>query len=489
MGAGASAAQAADSVFSEADASQKGSVSLKDLEEVLTKREDRVAWPSDRIHEAFKKHDGDGDGLLTREEYTTAFGTITSGSAPGTEAAPASEPACDSGSAPSIAKSVSAPSMAERIAAPVFYPFRWDEAAESVRELESGDGAKLALPKMAELSAALLDMPKLTTIEITGGTFELISNHKAIFEKEGYSEAFRELLRTEKQRRLAQLASLDAMEKQAMADAVCGCCNDEHRARVASTIGAILMGDVSSLILDEALNVEVPPALEQIGKLAELRILDLTRNQLGAVPEYLGGLTSLQQLLLYDCGLTELPAALGKLRKLQKLELGDNRLARLPDSFAELKALRELGVFHNQMTVLPPWVAQLPHLFILNADSNPWQSPPASVVGSVSSDDGKDLAPLRRYYEAIEKHGASTSHRAKMVLMGTGKAGKSSTLRGMKYSEPRPFAEDERTVQLDIWTLTLGEVPVLSDALDGVEDKRIVLSAWDFAGQPEYAAG
>ena len=151
--------------------------------------------------------------------------------------------------------------------------------------------------------------------------------------------------------------------------------------------------------------------------------------------------------------------------------------------------MRELGLFHNQMTILPPWVAQLPHLFILNTDANPWQSPPASVVASVSSDDGKDLAPLRRYFAAVEKHGESTSRRAKMVLLGTGKAGKSSTLRGMKYSEPRPFADDERTVQLDIWTLALGEVPGLSDALDGVEDKRIVLSAWDFAGQPEYAAG
>ena len=68
---------------------------------------------------------------------------------------------------------------------------------------------------------------------------------------------------------------------------------------------------------------------------------------------------------------------------------------------------------------------------------------------------------------------------------GTGKAGKSSTLRGMIHGEARPFAPDERTVQLDIWTLALGEVP----QGDGVDDDRVVLSAWDFAGQPEYAAG
>ena len=80
---------------------------------------------------------------------------------------------------------------------------------------------------------------------------------------------------------------------------------------------------------------------------------------------------------------------------------------------------------------VPRWVAQLPELFIFSADDNPWQFPPRSVVKSVSSDEGKDMAPLRRYFEAVEKHDTSTSRRAKLVLVGTGRAGKSSTLRGM----------------------------------------------------------
>ena len=42
----------------------------------------------------------------------------------------------------------------------------------------------------------------------------------------------------------------------------------------------------------------------------------------------------------------------------------------------------------------------------------------------------------------------------------------------------------DRLSGADIWTLLLGEVPA-----EGDEDTRIVLSAWDFAGQPEYAAG
>ena len=65
----------------------------------------------------------------------------------------------------------------------------------------------------------------------------------------------------------------DATWQALLLDAVGGCCNDEHRPRVRSTIGAIFLGDVSSLVLDEALASDgPPPALEQLGKLAELRI-------------------------------------------------------------------------------------------------------------------------------------------------------------------------------------------------------------------------
>ena len=37
-------------------------------------------------------------------------------------------------------------------------------------------------------------------------------------------------------------------------------------------------------------------------------------------------------------------------------------------------------------------------------------------------------------------------------------------------------------MHLDIWTLNFGPPPA-----DGQEDTRIVASAWDFGGQPEYA--
>ena len=73
--------------------------------------------------------------------------------------------------------------------------------------------------------------------------------------------------------------------------------------------------------------------------------------------------------------------------------------------------------------------------------------------------------------------GASVSRKAKLVLVGCGLAGKTSTLRGLQHGKPRPTDVDARTVQLDIWSLLLR----------GAENEEIVASAWDFGGQPEYA--
>ena len=58
-----------------------------------------------------------------------------------------------------------------------------------------------------------------------------------------------------------------------------------------------------------------------------------------------------------------------------------------------------------------------------------------------------------------EKPKTRVSRRVKVVLTGRGESGKSSTLRGLKYGAPRPMAADERTVQLDIWSLLLGDAP------------------------------
>ena len=57
-----------------------------------------------------------------------------------------------------------------------------------------------------------------------------------------------------------------------------------------------------------------------------MRTLDLSRNGLTALPEWLGGLSQLRVLGLNVNRLTDLPSTLGQLGELQSLNLDDNPL-------------------------------------------------------------------------------------------------------------------------------------------------------------------
>ena len=163
-------------------------------------------------------------------------------------------------------------------------------------------------------------------------------------------------------------------------------------------------------------------------------------------------MASLEELSLSQNQLRELPTSLGKLSNLRKLYVFSNKLERLPDSFAELRALEVLYLEENQLTALPPWVAELPALASLDADDNPLQMPPSSVLDA-------GVGAVRRYIRDLQRSGASVSRKVKLVLVGCGLAGKTSTLRGLQHGAPRPTDVDARTVQLDIWPLLLGAEP------------------------------
>ena len=67
---------------------------------------------------------------------------------------------------------------------------------------------------------------------------------------------------------------------------------------------------------------EIP---EEVFKLKNLKVLNLSYNKISNLPESLGKLTSLNELYLSGNQLTSLPEFLGKLTSLNKLELRDNR--------------------------------------------------------------------------------------------------------------------------------------------------------------------
>jgi len=113
-----------------------------------------------------------------------------------------------------------------------------------------------------------------------------------------------------------------------------------------------------------------------IGRLVNLKKLNLEKNQLVALPDSIGNLRKLEGIYLGRNVLTSLPGSISELVNLTTLSLGDNKLTSLPymrnfkklkyfdmdynqltgallESIGELACLEYLEAGHNRLTALP----------------------------------------------------------------------------------------------------------------------------------------
>jgi len=110
-----------------------------------------------------------------------------------------------------------------------------------------------------------------------------------------------------------------------------------------------------------------------------LQTLNLSENQLTALPESLGELTQLRTMNLSGNQLTALPESLGELTQLQTLQLSDNQLTALPESLGELTQLQTLRLSGNQLTALSESLGRLTQLQELCLSTNPIVSLPRTI--------------------------------------------------------------------------------------------------------------
>lgn len=80
----------------------------------------------------------------------------------------------------------------------------------------------------------------------------------------------------------------------------------------------------------------------------------------------------LRWLILTDNQIDTLPPELGHCNDLQKLMLAGNRLRQLPETMANLHKLELLRISANQFTALPEWLLDLPRLCWLAFAGNPF---------------------------------------------------------------------------------------------------------------------
>lgn len=117
----------------------------------------------------------------------------------------------------------------------------------------------------------------------------------------------------------------------------------------------------------------LPP---QACTLHQLSTLLLNNNKITYFPECLHHLTALRYLEANLNRLDVLPDSLGLLQKLEILSLSFNRLKELPDSFSNLTELKFLDLSYNQLTEVPVSIRTLKNLREINFAGNQLTSLP-----------------------------------------------------------------------------------------------------------------
>lgn len=109
--------------------------------------------------------------------------------------------------------------------------------------------------------------------------------------------------------------------------------------------------------------------------------LDLSNQGLTALPKYVLGRTDLQALNISHNKLTgALPAEIRQLKNLKILNISDNQMTGLPAEVGQLDKLEVLDLSNNQLTGLPYELGNLKNLKILILTGNNYSAQDLEVI-------------------------------------------------------------------------------------------------------------
>ncbi len=117
----------------------------------------------------------------------------------------------------------------------------------------------------------------------------------------------------------------------------------------------------------------------EIGRLVNLKFLNLTNNELTTLPEEIGELKNLEVLSLRGNLLQSLPVEIGNLKNLKKLDLNKNQLKDIPAEIGKLTKLEMLILKGNKITSLPDEIGNLSNLKKIVLESNKLETLPSTI--------------------------------------------------------------------------------------------------------------
>ncbi|KAI9506130.1 hypothetical protein BX070DRAFT_219377 [Coemansia spiralis] len=135
-----------------------------------------------------------------------------------------------------------------------------------------------------------------------------------------------------------------------------------------------------------------------------LHTLDISGNQITALPEEISHLHNLRELNASRNALIGLPITIGSLRHLEVLNLAENYIISLDVSLSRLENLRMLDISDNRLTFLPTYLGLLAqNLRILLVDGNPFDKHTRELVEPILTISSKDAKKIAKMKEKAEK--------------------------------------------------------------------------------------
>jgi myosin heavy subunit len=154
---------------------------------------------------------------------------------------------------------------------------------------------------------------------------------------------------------------------------------------------------VKSLVQLRMLNIsqnQLKSLPDELSCLPMLEVFDASNNQIESIPDGLGNIVSLEALDLSHNQIQEIPEWTSRLLSLEELYLAGNHIKELPESLTSCSNLIVLDIANNQLTELPEELHQLANtLSELKIEGNPL--PPAVLTAAT-----KGVLPLLSFLRA-----------------------------------------------------------------------------------------
>ena len=177
------------------------------------------------------------------------------------------------------------------------------------------------------------------------------------------------------------------------------------------------LNDLEVLKLNRNKFMEFP---ESILALKKLKHLELASNHLEQIPAEIDKLENLEYLSIRINKLHEVPATIGNLKNLKKLDLSANQIRQLPPEIGNLESLESLEVWANKLTDLPKEMGKLLNLSELKIWSNDISRIPQAILDLPKLKDVALMLDLTKINERLVEAAQSDDVLLAQVLINCG---------------------------------------------------------------------